>query len=205
MTGCQNYCFKIPRIAACYCKVIIVYFDMPELNFKFFVLIIIIFISQKSYPRIPRRANIVIIENHSLSGNLLLNRCIAILENDSYEICNLNRDSLYLTTNSYFISNFPVLIYYRLSVTDSLVILRGFVMDLGKVDSNGDSGGKISWNRSAYRSIPGSLWRIGFERMEILTEKIRSALSGKVYWTIEDSTPAGKSRDRINFTVESPP
>jgi hypothetical protein len=140
---------------------------------------------QQAYPQYPRGANLAIIENDSLDDLQLLSKCKSILEEEGYDICKTNNDSLLLTTNSYSIENLPVLAYYELNFQGTTILLRGYVMDYRNFESMGLQNRKKSWERSAFRSLNGSLWRTGFEDMMVLTEKIRSRVYGTVTWRIE--------------------
>ena len=143
--------------------------------------------SQQAFPQYPKRANLAIIGNDSLSDFLLLSKCAKILNEEGYQICTMNVNSLILTTNSYPVNNLPVLIYYKLKINGTTVMLHGYIMDNRDFESMGLRNIKKYWKRSAYRSLNGSMWKTGFEDMIIVTEKIRSRIYGKVTWHIEEN------------------
>jgi len=142
-------------------------------------------ISHQSFSQYPKRANLAVIKNDSLTNLLLLNKCINILEKEGYEICKNKPEHCFCTTMACQVDDLPVLVYYTLSINDNIILLRGYIMDNRDYNSAGIKNTRREWERSACRSFTGCLWKTGFEDMTRLAEKIRRNLQGVVSWRVE--------------------
>ena len=155
---------------------------------KYISFCLLFLFSQHAFPQYPRRANLAIIENNRLMDLMLLKECIKILNDEGFEICKFDPESHFCTTMAYPVDNKPLLVYYEFNVVDRNILLRGYIMDNRDHNSVGIRISRKSWERSAYRSFNGCIWRTGFEHMVILTEKIRSNIYGVVTWQVEEMT-----------------
>ncbi|MFC2126523.1 hypothetical protein ACFLU5_17170 [Bacteroidota bacterium] len=160
---------------------------MIQRSIKYSAFCLLIVFSQPVFPQYPKRANLAIIESDTLSNFLLLHKCKQILNGEGYDICKMNVDILFLTTMAYPIDELPVLVYYKINIYNTTILLRGYIMDNRDFNSAGIHVTKRSWERSACRSLNGSLWKTGFEDMIIVTEKIRSKIYGVVTWQVEEN------------------
>ena len=139
-----------------------------------------------AFPQYQKNTNIAVIETDNLTGYRLYRECLDILQHSGWNICHKNSKDLVFTTNSYFLKNSPILVYYRLNIYDSLILLRGYVMDLNKILREEDKRETDHWERSAFQPVWGSIRKMGFSNMILVTEKIRRSISGKVTWCTED-------------------
>lgn len=155
-----------------------------SVKYTFFLFLFVLY--QQAFPQYPKRANLAIIENKNLSNSLLMYECVRILNTEGYEICKMKADILFLTTMAYPLDDLPVLVYYRLNITGTTILLRGYIMDNRDFNAVGIPISRRSWERSAYRSMNGSLWKTGFEDMIKVAEMIRAAIIGVTSWAIEE-------------------
>ena len=153
---------------------------------KYAFLLFLFVLYQQAFPQYPKRANLAIIENKNLSDSQLMYECVRILNAEGYEICKMKADILFLTTMAYPLDDLPVLVYYQLNITGTTILLRGYIMDNRDFNAVGIPISRRSWERSACRSLNGSLWKTGFEDMLKVAEKIRCGICGVATWCVEE-------------------
>jgi hypothetical protein len=153
---------------------------------KSFILLVLLITTHQGFTQFPRMADLAVIENDSLHNHKLLER-LAELQNQGYEICTLNSPRLTLTTNSYFIENMPLLVYYQITVWERYALLRGYIMDLREISYSDEGIPTGKWFRSAFRPVPGGVRRTGFQELILIAEKLRTGFKGKVTWLKEES------------------
>ncbi|HLF35614.1 MAG TPA: hypothetical protein VI583_15330 [Cyclobacteriaceae bacterium] len=133
-----------------------------------------------------RNVNAVIIENDSLNDLELLNKYAGLIRKSGFDICRMDSASRLLTTNSYFIENRPLLVYYRLNVDGPFALLRAYFMDFSKYSYSPDRHQQpMKWNRISFRSIQGKAWHACFKNMVVFSESLRSGVHGKAIWLEE--------------------
>ncbi len=144
-----------------------------------------------------RNVNAVIIENDSLSDLELLTKFERLIQNSGYDICKMDSTTRMLTTNSYFVENLPLLVYYKLNVDGPYAMLRAYLMDFNNYSYSPESQHpEMKWIRVAFRSVQDKTWHACFKKLVLLSEILRSGVHGKATWLEEEKF--GKSSVREN-------
>jgi hypothetical protein len=151
----------------------------PVMKCVLITLYIFPFLSLAQY---PNKANMALLETDSLSGRLLLDVCLEVLESEGYHLDRSDYTTMTLQTQPVEILELPLFFKLEIHVQGTLASIQGYIRDGRNFAMKGFPAINKPWEDAAYRSFRGSTWRTGFEVVTKVVEKIRSRAYGKVRW-----------------------
>lgn len=162
------------------------------------VLFITLLLSNYAFAQYPRRANVAVIETHSVKGSSFFRECVRILSEEGYTFSRVDEVPHALITDPVEIHELPLLFRIEIEVSGAYARLHGYILDNRDFKNLGFYPKQKKWVDACYRSLRGSTWRLGFEEVVVITEKLRSEVAGKVHWLSEDRTLFDKEKSTLN-------
>jgi hypothetical protein len=163
-----------------------------------YLLILILFLFNYAHAQYPRHANVALIETDSVSGYPFFLDCLEVLQDEGYSVKLIDEVPNALITEPVEIHDLPLLFRLELEVKGPYARLHGYIMDDRDFKNIGLYPREKKWVDATYRSFRGSTWRLGFDEVVVITEKVRSRVYGKVQWHIEENTLFFREEERTD-------
>lgn len=129
----------------------------------------------------PRKANLVVFESDSLANFNLFKECVNILKSEGFSFEQIDKDFYVCSTKPVRPERTDIEYRFDLTVTDNKIEIRSHVRSVNHFSGEPDGG----WQRGAYRSLPTSIWRFGWDKQTHLADKLMNIVSGNTKYLVD--------------------